>query len=119
MVRPKKDPKDKRTKKLMHYMTEQEEEQLITASKFKEESKNEFLHKAVQARILRMKNPPLELIQARMENIMQSEEELANGFICDKGHLFWLQHPDLPPISCPYCESKNLQRTWKGLISRM
>lgn len=55
MARPKKDPKDLRNKKAYYYMTKDEEDALLQALTIVNEEKSDFIRKAIQERINRIR----------------------------------------------------------------
>ena len=165
MARPKKPVEEKRSERMMFYLTEEEkvkveafaENESTNLSELArtavlnyvepQESRGIYLHKTgesltgflggadlvregsmlsedvlnqLSAEVLRrtmmkIENPPV----ATYDKIMTQETEQVRGFICGKGHLFWIEWV-LPkdPLQCPVCGSTNLKRTWWGQVKK-
>lgn len=119
MARPKKDPKDKKDRRLTHYMTEGQETRLDLVASFLKEDKTEFVQKAIDERINRLDDPPLALIQAKHEQIMNEKQEQVSGFVCARGHAFWIEWVwPSPPRNCPCCGDRSIKSIWSGIVKK-
>lgn len=119
MARPKKDPKEKKDKRLTHYMTEDQEKRLELVSDFLNEDKTQFVEKAIEERIIRLNEQPPQLRQASHEKIMKEDSQRTKGYICANGHTFWVQWTwPMEPKACPCCGEKEIGRTWNGVVNK-
>ncbi len=111
MVRPKKDPGERKTQRLTLYLTEAEAERLNLLSQTLNTEKTKILTQALDGYIKTLENPPPALRRASYEQIMKEGQERLSGFICSRGHAFWLEWVwPSPPESCPCC--------WRGEVWR-
>lgn len=119
MARPRKNVEDKRDKRLTFYMTTEEEERLSIIAEHLGMEKTRVVAKALDKWIQTMKEQPEQIKQAKYEKIMELDHEDGEGYICSKGHLFWLESTwPSPPLNCPACEERSFKRTWYGRILR-
>lgn len=117
MARPKKSEEEKKDKRLTFYMTEEEETRLNSVATHLDLEKTKIVAKALTQFLATLENPPDGLKQARHEKIMQSDTEPGQGYICARGHAFWLEWDwPSPPRSCPMCGEQQIKHTWSGRI---
>ena len=110
---------DKRTERLMIYLTPEEAAELAAVATHQNTDKAKFVVAAIQSAIDGLTTPPDTLPISRAEKIMNSRSESVAGFICDRGHTFWLNDTwPSPPIVCPACGSKSLRQTWRGMATK-
>lgn len=95
MARPRKAHGDKRDKRLTFYMTDDEAARLSAVADHMGLEKTKIVAKALDEWIHRLENPPEVLKQAKYEKIMELGSEEGEGYICSRGHLFWLE--GVPP----------------------
>lgn len=119
MARPKKAISEKRNKRLTIYLTEDEEAQLNGISKQLDIEKAKFVVKAINNEINGLDNPPEILVKAKNKAILESQLEEVRGYICENGHIFWLDWTwPSPPNGCPCCNAKTNFTTWSGRVSK-
>lgn len=117
MARPKKDATEKRDKRLTIYLTEGEERRLNAVSEHLLTDKAKLVVLAVNREIDSLAQPPEAMIQTRKASILNSSQEEAVGYICGKGHIFWMDWSwPSPPMSCPCCGDREMARTWSGRV---
>ena len=110
---------DKRTERLMIYLTPEEAAELAAVAEHQNTDKAKFVVAAIQSAIEGLTSPPESLAVSRVEKIMNSSSESVCGYICDRGHTSWLSDSwPSPPMSCPACGSKVLRRTWYGVATK-
>ena len=110
---------DKRTERLMIYLTPDEAAELAAVAEHQNTDKAKFVVAAIQSAIDGLTSPPESLSVSRTEKIMNSSSESICGYICDRGHTFWLNDTwPSPPVACPACGSKVLRQTWRGLATK-
>lgn len=119
MARPKKADEEKRDKRLTHYMTEAEEERLNAVAAHLGLEKTKVIAKALDQFVHGLENPPEALSQAFIGDIVNSQREDGEGYVCSHGHPFWIDAnwPSKPDF-CPLCGDRIIQRTWSGRILR-
>lgn len=119
MARPKKDSSEKRDKRLTLYLTGAELDLLNTVASGLDTDKTKVVTKSLNRYIKSLEDPPPTLRQASYEQIMQQDKEQLNGYICAKGHAFWLQWEwPSPPICCPCCGEKEIKHGWAGIVKK-
>ncbi|BAF60627.1 hypothetical DNA-binding protein [Pelotomaculum thermopropionicum SI] len=119
MPRPKKQPGEKRDRRLTVYLTEKEEDRLNMIAGHLGIDKAKFVVKAINNEIARLENPPAQLAQARYEDIIKKDVEYLSGYVCSNGHAFWLDDAwPSPPERCPCCGERSIKRTWAGIVRR-
>ena len=110
---------DKRTERLMIYLTPDEAAELATVVEHQNTDKAKFAVLAIKSAIDGLTTPPESLAVSRAEKIMTSAGESVAGYICDRGHTFWMNDTwPSPPLSCPACGSKILRSTWHGVATK-
>ena len=110
---------DKRTERLMIYLTPEEAAELAAVAEHQNTDKAKFVVAAIQSAIDGLTSPPESLAVSRGEKIMNSSSESVCGYICDRGHTSWLSDSwPSPPMACPACGSKVLRRTWYGVATK-
>ena len=119
MARPRKEPEDKKKRRLTFYMTETEEERLNSVAAHLELEKTRIVAKALAQFVATLENPPKELKRAFVERVMKSDREDGEGYVCSHGHPFWIDSswPSKPDF-CPICADRLIMRTWAGRILR-
>jgi len=119
VARPKKDPEEKKDKRLTLYFTQAEFEQLNIISESIASDKTKIITKALNNYLKALENPPPALKQASYEQIMSREKEQVNGYICSQGHPFWLEWAwPSEPVCCPCCGAKEIKNAWSGLVRK-
>ena len=119
MPRPPKAAEEKRDKRFTFYMTEAEEDRLKAVAAHLGLDKTKVIAKALDQYIHGLENPPEAVSRAFIGEIMKSQREDGEGYVCAKGHPFWIDanwpsHPDF----CPVCADRIIQRTWTANIKR-
>ena len=110
---------DKRTERLMIYLTPDEAAELAAVAEHQNTDKAKFVVAAIQSSIDALTSPPEALAISREEKIMNSCSESVCGYICDRGHTVWLNYTwPSPPMACPACGSKVLRQTWNGVATK-
>lgn len=110
---------EKRTERLMIYLTPDEAAELATVAEHQGNDKAKFVVAAIKTAIDGLTTPPESLAVSRVEKIMESGAESVVGYICDRGHTFWLNYSwPSPPDRCPCCGSKSLRATWHGIATK-
>lgn len=119
MARPKKPAGEKRSKRLTHYMTADEEKMLEVYSEHLGLDKTKIVQKALDRYFQMVENPPEAIVQSKNAEMMNVDEVMLQGFICTNGHLFWMEwaYP-APPSGCPTCGNVNVKRTWSGKVKK-
>ena len=52
-------------------------------------------------------------------NIRDKNSEKLNGYICSRGHSFYLEWTwPSPPLNCPCCGDQTIDGIWSGTIKR-
>ena len=119
MARPRKNEEDKKDRRLTFYMTTDEAERLNTVATHLGMEKTRVVAKALDTWIHALENPPEPLQRAFIERVMNSRSEDGEGYICSKGHPFWIDSTwPSPPDFCPICADRVIRRTWSGRILR-
>ncbi len=119
MARPKKDPGERRDKRLTLYLTSPELEQLNLLAGASELDKTKILNRALQRYFKTLEEPPRALRQAKREQIMNRDKEQVSGYICVKGHPFWIESTwPSPPEYCPCCGVRDVMSTWGGMVKK-
>lgn len=117
MARPQKAMSERRNKRLMIYLTGDEEAKLNGISKQLDTDKAKFVVKAINNEINRLDSPPETFVKAKNKAILESEREEVRGYICENGHIFWLDWTwPSPPNTCPCCNAKDNFATWSGRV---
>lgn len=119
MARPRKELEDKRDKRLTFYMTEEERARLDAVAAHLRLDMTKVIAKALDQFVHGLENPPEALSQAFIRNIVNSQREDGEGYVCSHGHPFWIDAnwPSKPDF-CPLCGDRIIQRTWSGRILR-
>ena len=119
MPRPKKDPRDKRDRRLTVYLTGKEEKTLNMLTESTGLSKNSIISKAMDQYVSTLEDPPPALIKEKMDEIMNLDEERVRGYICTAGHPLWLEWVwPSPPNHCPCCGRTDFKETWTGVVKK-
>jgi hypothetical protein len=119
MARPSKPEPERRTERLTVYLTRQEEEQLNSLSQAANTDKTKIAVTALNRYIQSLEDPPEALRRAKQEAIMRQDREQVAGFVCSKGHTFWLEAAwPAPPRACPACGTDSLMATWSGTVKK-
>jgi hypothetical protein len=75
---------------------------------------------AVKAWIAQLLALPRPLLVARYEGIMHQDSQMLRGYICGRGHPFWVEW--VTPTShrcCPVCGTEQeIKRIWDGTVRR-
>lgn len=110
---------DKRTERLMIYLTPDEVAELVAVVNHQGTDKTKFVVSAIRKSIDTLTNPPESLVVSKVDKVMNSKGESVAGYVCEKGHSFWIDDcfPS-PPICCPACGSKVIRSTWHGMATR-
>lgn len=110
---------DKRTERLMIYLTSDEAGELAAVVEHQNTDKAKFAVSAIKSAIDGLTTPPESLAISRNEKIMSSRGESVAGYVCDRGHTFWMNDTwPSPPLACPACGSKTLRATWHGMATK-
>lgn len=118
-MRPRKAPDKVRIHRMMIYFSEEEKNYIDFIGNKLDSSKNDFIIQAIIEKIERLTEVPEFLPISKQNKISNSQEELLKGFICSRGHIFWVDWSwPSPPENCPNCGSHNLEQTWPGRIKR-
>lgn len=119
MARPKKDPEEKRDKRLTVYLTSRELAQLKLLAESMGVNKAKIISGALQEYVKTLENPPPALRKEKLHEIMNAEQERVNGYVCTKGHPLWLEWVwPSPPEHCPCCGIREFKETWTGVVKR-
>ena len=120
MPRPKKNDEARKGNRLTVYLTEQEAEALKVVSEQEDRPMTQIVTTAVRDWLLRLLDPPESLRKAKHEKIMEEQSEMVRGFICERGHIFWVDWSEpMDPRRCPMCGmERNIKRTWSGTVNR-
>ena len=119
MARPKKDPGDKRDKRVTVYLTGKEEKMLNVIAESTGLSKNNIISKAMDQYVSTLEDPPPRLRKEKLNEIMSMDEERVRGYICTAGHPLWLEWTwPSPPNHCPCCGMTDFKETWTGVVKR-
>lgn len=119
MARPKKHADNVKSKRLTVYLTPAEADKLTAIANLRGINKTKVLTRGLKMYIDQMENPPKKLAQAKHAEIMSKKSEQLTGFICSRGHSFFLEWTwPSPPLTCPCCGEQSLQETWSGTIQR-
>ncbi len=119
VARPKKADTEKRTERLTVYLTPIEAERLNILASSLELDKTKIIGKALEGYVKQLADPPVAIRQAKHEQIMDQDREQVTGFICSRGHAFWLEwNWPSPPVSCPCCGEKDIKSTWAGMVTK-
>ena len=119
MARPKKDPGDKRDKRLTVYLTGKEEKMLNVLAESTGLSKNSIISKAMDQYVSALEDPPPRLRKEKLNEIMSLDEERVRGYCCTAGHPIWLEWTwPSPPNHCPCCGRSDFTETWTGVVKR-
>lgn len=119
MARPKKDPGDKRDKRLTLYLTGKEEEQLNILAESTGLNKTKIIASAMQQYVKTLEDPPPALRKEKLHEIMRMERESVDGYVCKDGHPFWLERVwPSPPDYCPCCGTREIKTTWTGNVKK-
>ncbi len=119
MARPKKEPQEKRDKRLTLYLTGQEREQLQILSESTGLDKTKIIARALRDYIKTLEDPPSVLRKERQHEIMRAEQEQVSGYVCMNGHLLWLEWTwPSPPTYCPCCGADEFKSTWAGVVKK-
>lgn len=119
MARPKKPPGEKRDKRLTLYLTSKEEELLNNLAESKGLNKTKIIALAMQQYVQTLEEPPPALQKERVHEIMRVEQEPVNGYVCKKGHPFWLEYVwPSNPRDCPCCGTEEVYSTWAGYVKK-
>ncbi len=119
MARPKKPESEKKKERLTVYLTKGEAEKLNMLSKSFQLEKTKIITKALDYYLKSLENPPEQLSQSKITSLMDSDTERVNGYVCSKGHSFWVEFewPHIPQ-ACPACGSSELNKTWIGTVTK-
>lgn len=110
---------EKRDKRLTVYLTEQEETRLDAVVKHMGTSKAKFMIRAMNREIHQLEDPPELLVQDKIGEIMESQEEPVSGYVCSNRHVYWIGQSQMqPPDRCPVCGARDTKRTWVGTVHR-
>lgn len=120
MPRPKKQGEAKKDNRLTVYLTDMEAEVLRAVSERDEKPMTQLVTSAVREWLLRLLEPPESLRKARHEKIMEEQSLMVHGFVCQRGHTFWIDSIEpMDPYRCPLCGSeREIKRTWGGTVKR-
>lgn len=119
MARPKKPKSEKKDKRLTVYFTEEESQALSHLIQHLNLDKAKIITKALEQYVAQLENPPERIRKAKTENIMKETKEQLNGYVCSRGHTFWLERAwPSPPVSCPACGDRELKETWFGVVRK-
>ena len=119
MARPKKDPGDKRDKRLTVYLTGKEEKMLNMLAESTDLSKNSIISKAMDQYVNTLEDPPPRLRKEKLNDIMRLDEERVRGYYCTAGHPIWLEWTwPSPPEHCPCCGGREFRETWDGVVKK-
>lgn len=120
MPRPKKMDEAKRERRLTVYLTDQEKEVLEAAAERHNKPMTQIVTEAVHEWLMRLLDPPESLRKARYERIMNETAMPVRGFVCPKGHAWWIDWSEpMDPYRCPICGAeRDIRRAWGGIIRR-
>lgn len=120
MPRPKKAEQEKRENRLTVYLTDQERDTLTAVAEREGRPMTQIVVRAVKEWIDRLLDPPEALKKAKFERIMEQQEESVRGFVCPRGHTFWIELVQpTDPRCCPVCGTeRDIRRTWWGKVTR-
>ena len=119
MGRPAKFEEERRGRRLTIYLTPVEEALLNSLSQATDTDKTKIILAALQQYIAGLVLPPESLRTAKSAAIMQQDKEYVSGYVCDRGHAFWLEAAwPAPPRSCPACGGKEIKTAWGGVVKR-
>ncbi len=119
MARPKKPISEKKEKRLTVYFTEEKNQALSHLSQHLNLDKTKVLTQALEQYVAQLENPPEPIRKAKTENIMKETKEQLIGYVCSRGHAFWLESAwPSPPVSCPACGDRGIKETWFGVVRR-
>ena len=120
MPRPKKSEAERRDHRVTIYLSDDEQNALRDVSEAEERSMTQVVTAALRDWLLRLVDPPESLRKARYEKIMDEESLMVRGYVCSRGHSFfvdWIEPMD--PRRCPMCGSeRDIKRTWSGTVKR-
>ncbi|QQE81547.1 hypothetical protein [Alicyclobacillus sp. SO9] len=120
MPRPKKDVADRRDNRVTVYLSDSEHAALKDVAEREERSMTQVLTQALRDWLMRLLEPPESLRKARMEKIMEEQSLTVRGYMCSRGHVWWVDWIEpMDPRRCPMCGSQeNLRKTWSGTVKR-
>lgn len=119
MARPKKDPGEKRDKRLTLYLTSTEYDQLNLLAEASNLDKTKIMNRALQQHFKTLEEPPPALRLAKQEQIMNQDKLQVSGYVCANGHPFWIESVwPSPPEYCPCCGDKNIKSAWGGITRK-
>lgn len=75
---------------------------------------------AVKEWLERLEEPPEPLRVAKHERIMSETSKMVDGYICRRGHVFWVDMSSpIGAMYCPECGSqREIRRIWSGTVRR-
>ncbi|RIV18359.1 hypothetical protein D2Q93_14165 [Alicyclobacillaceae bacterium I2511] len=75
---------------------------------------------AVKAWIEQLLDLPRPLLVARFDGIMHQDIQMLSGYICGRGHPFWMEWATpASPRCCPVCGTKHeIKRIGDGTVRR-
>ena len=120
MPRPRKDDSDRRDNRLTVYLSDDEQNALRDVSETEERSMTQVVTEALRDWILRLVDPPESLRKARYEKIMDEQSLMVRGYVCERGHTFWVDWVEpMDPRRCPMCGTEHgIKKTWGGTVKR-
>jgi len=118
MPRPKKAQDEKKDRRLTVYLSESEQDALRDVSDQQQRSMTQIVTDALRDWLLRLVDPPESLRKARREKIMQEQSLTVRGYVCPKGHAWWIDWVEpTPPRICPMCGTeRELRSIWGGKV---
>jgi len=120
MPRPKMSEEKKRKKQLSIYLNETEDRDfqlLVECESGRDRAKCGL--EAIRLWMDMQKNPPETVTRSRIERLRQEKNMLTKGYVCGRGHSFWIQWTwPMAPKECPCCGDSHIERSWSGTISK-
>ncbi len=119
MVRPKKNPADRKENRLTLYLTKAENLRLESLARHLGDNKTTIVTRALEQYIKNHENPPETLQKAAKKEIQELEKDVVRGYYCKNNHLFFIDDAlSAEPKLCPYCCTEDIGSIWVGVVKK-